>query len=148
MNTARKLTLWRPGRLALFPFPFAIALSFSLLEIVDHVMRPDRTHIEPSPMGSAGTCVVILLTMILQALWGIPTLLWLENEHRPLRAYAAVGLATAFALSLVFALTLRAPQFGETLLLMLSCALLFFGAPLVLGYLLAHSLGPRATPMA
>ena len=91
---------------------------------------------------------MVLLTLLLQALWGIPTLLWLEREHRPLRSYAAVGFATASALSFVFALMLRAPQFGETLLWMLPRTLLFFGAPLVLGYLLAHSLAPQATATA
>jgi hypothetical protein len=144
VTASHRLTLPHAVRRTFLPFPFAVALSFSLIELVDHISRPDRTRIEPTAGAPAvdaiGTCVFVVLTVLLQALWGVPTLLWLERERRRLRTYAAVGAGSAILLSLGFALMLRAPQFGETLSWMLSRTLLLFGAPVVLGYLLAHAL--------
>ena len=149
MSAPRKLTLPRSLRLLLFPFPFAVALSFALLVVVDDLVRPDRSHIQDSgPAETAGTCAVALLTLALQAFWGAPTLFWLETQRSRFRAYAAVGVASAVALSVAFALIFQAPQFGETFGRMLPVVFLFFGGPLILGYLLAHSLIPRPAESA
>ena len=143
MSFPRKLTLPRPMRLLLFPFPWAVALGSALLVIVDHVIRPDRSRIEDGGLaGTPGTCVIAVIALLLQLVWGVPTLLWLENVRCRVGGYAVVGIVSGVGLSLGLALILQAPQFGETFWRIIPFVLLFIGAPLVLSYLFAYSLQP------
>lgn len=142
-----KLTL--PGwiRFVVFPFPFAVALFLSLLVIADHLFRPDRSRIEAGgPEEAPGTVAIVLLVLLFQVVWGIPSLLWLKAERAGFRGHAIVGALSSLLLCVGSALMLQAPQFGETFSWMLLHALLFFGIPLFLSYLLAHSLRPDAPP--
>ena len=149
MSTSSFVTLRRVLRLTLLPFPTAVALSFATLAAADHLMRRDRSGIESGgPAEAVGTIAVVFLTMLLQAFWGIPSLLVLDRSRSGFRRYAAAGVGSSLALSFTFAALLRAPQFGETLLWMFTRALLFFGLPLLFSYILAGIIRPCATRQA
>jgi hypothetical protein len=149
VSTSSPGPLRRVLRLTLLPFPTAVALSFATLVAVDHILRPDRRGIEAGgPAEFVGTIVVLFLTMLLQALWGVPSLLVLDRWRSGFSSYAAAGVASSVTLSFAFAALLRAPQFGETLLWMFAHALLFFGLPLLLSYILAGIIRPYATRKA
>jgi hypothetical protein len=121
-------------------------LSFATLVAADHFMRPNRGGIESGgPAEAVGTVAVVFLTMLLQGLWGVPSLLALDRLRSGFSRYAAAGVASSVTLSFAFAALLRAPQFGETLLWMFTRALLFFGLPLLLSYILAGIIRPYAT---
>ena len=132
-------------RYVLLPFPVAIALSFAVLVATDYIMRPDRSGIEfGGPTVFIGSVAILVLTIVLQALWGIPSLLLLDSWRRGFSSYAVTGVASSALLSLGFAAILRSPQFGETLQWMFWHVMLFFGISLSLSYMLAAIVSPDA----
>jgi hypothetical protein len=146
MSTLQSRSIVRVLRLALLPVPVAVALSFAAIVAVDHIVRPDRSGIESGgPAEFAGSGVIVAFTIVLQALWGLPSLLALDRWRAGFATYVAAGAASAILLSLAFAALLRAPQFGESLLWMFRRALFFFGFPLLLSYLLALIIRSDAT---
>ncbi len=153
MRARHDASVWRSVvqivRLMLLPFPAAVILSFYSLVVADHVLRPDRSGLEHGGPGEfAGGIAVLFLTVILQALWGAPSLLALDSWRTGLRGYLAAGVASSVGLSLAVATLIRAPQFGETLAWMFSRVLLFFGIPLLLSYVAALFLRTHATRKA
>jgi len=124
-------------RLLFLPFPFAIFLGMSGLELMDNIQHPERLLRPPEPGETIGGALIPIFAFLLQVIIGWTSLRILAVKRGGIRGYLGTGAAVALVLSILLTSGVIQPQFGETFGRLFPFVLLFLGAPIFLGYVLA-----------
>jgi hypothetical protein len=136
-------------RVLFLPFPFAVFLGMSGLELMDHIVYPERVNSGVHEPGEViGGVVIVFFAFLLQVVIGWPSLRILAVKRGETRGYLGTGGGVALVLSVLFTSGMVRPQFGETFGWLFPFVLLFLGVPIFLGYALNLLLGRACRQLA